>query len=331
MIEGYVGGARANLEEVGFGAKSVAELMLPPIQHVDAHDGTSTAFQVYGDPNEAHTLVFTTNSYGNALEDDLPQQVRLAAQFAELGAGYCLVGTQLYHPKNQRLVGSQAQVIKKGSFLPFAERFMPVIEKIDPKEDQKVVLVGHSKAGDDMTEVAYQMTKNPNFDGYRVDSIGVFDPGRSKRRNAFRVVSALANAAPNLYQHILASNSVAILESRGIDTSDPKAEKKYQASITKGVLKYFASDISGNYAQMMGFRHETTTKQLVELHRGADAPEILAIRLTEAEVCTNYFVKTLRSVGVTVVEYPSDHSGVDQLEVIAGFTRATTELGRQVS
>src|SRR3990167_11445275 len=238
MIEGYVSGARANLEEVGFGAKTVAELMLPPIQHVEAHDGTSTVFKVYGDPNESHTLVFTSNSYGNALEDDLPQQVRLAAQFAELGPGYSLVGTQLYHPKNQRLVSSQVQEVKGGSFLPFAKRFMPVIEKINPRDDQKVVLVGHSKAGDDMTEVAYQMTKNSNFDGYQVDSIGVFDPGRSESRSAFRVAQALATGAPNLYQHILASNSIAILESRGIDTSDPKAEKNYQATIMKGVLKY---------------------------------------------------------------------------------------------
>ncbi len=312
------------LDRANFCAATLESLELPAeFSHVEAADGSRVPYIILGNPTDAKSLVYTSTPYSTRLSD-LSQQVRLKAQQEVLGENYCLIAAQLYEPKAQEFDRTEKAKIAEGSFVPLSDRLFAVMEKVPPRDDQEVVLYGFSMSADVMVETAYQSVRDPQRGLYEINKLGVFECARAAKRGRLAVIKAFADSGKDLYDNVMSYPSSALLEARDIDVLDPKAKKRHDNAMAKGVANYFRKDLSGNLALISGFSKPTSKKQLIELSESLDQPLIKVGRMQDSTVCPrSFFEGLLRSNSFVLMDLPGDHSNADSLARSASFILRT--------
>lgn len=316
-------GSRLNMVGIsGLPENTVEELGLPDIQTYEDQRGRQVPFAVYGDLG-APNLVFSATTYSTSIEDK-SQQIRMSAGQAVLGERYCVVGTTPYSPKTLGLTLPERKIVANGSFLPFADRMLGVIDTIAPKDDQKVILYGFSFGGD----VAVELTHATLYDEQRgvvgIENLGVFDPARVANRGGLAVSNAFRTSGAELYYNVITSNSLALLEARNIDTYDPNAEKKHQKEVERGVAMYSLRDPLGNLAIIRGFGCDETLVQLDKVSRHANSPNTFLGRMSDSSVFPENDFEAFAG-DVTKLLLKGDHSAADNLIFNSALMLLTTQ------
>lgn len=316
------------LEVAGFGHKSLAELQLPEVQRL-SFNGTlvNLAYTELSNTPEADSVMFSVIPYSTRLEDD-SIRLRLAAQQAVLGPDIALVGVQVYEPGYQELSGPQRKAVSTGSFAPFADRLLMTMELLHIRADQRIMLYGFSMGADVGVEAAYQNLTNPNRGAVMIESVGIFEPARVMKRGAIAVANTFGKSGKNLYRNVIESNSPALLEARGIDLYDKRAEKKHKAMVNRGVFDYNRKDVAGNFSILRGFGHNDTIEQINSMIHHAvissDVPNMLVARMIYSGLTPREALKKIhRSDKVSVQEYAGDHSAADKLQRSGAFILQT--------
>lgn len=310
--------ADRQLVAANFHNNSLAELQLPVVQAAEAPSGVQVPYAVFGNL-DAPSLVFVTSPYGCRVNDE-SQMVRLKAQQDALGDDACIVGLHVYEPRVLELSRRERKTVASGSFRPYADRVLSVIEAVDPRDDQNIVLYGFSMGADVSVDTAYHMTTDPQRGIRSIERLAAIEPARSQKRGSIAVVRAFSTSGNDLYNNVLASHSVALLEARGIDPTDPRAKKKHDAQVAKDVVQGNIRDVRGNLANIRGFASDESLQQLNEMIRGDTLPRTLVGRMTESPVCIRAFMDALLPSDVlTKFEVAGDHSLADNVSKSAAF------------
>ncbi len=320
--------ASHRLRAAGFHEKSLADLELPKEQRLK-FEGTpvNLCYIEMGNTAEAETVIFSVIPYSTTLEDN-SIKVRLAAQQTVLGPDAAVVGVQVYEPVNQGLSPKQRELVASGSFEPFADRLLMTVDLLNIREDQRIGLYGFSMGADVSAEAVYSNIKNHNRGIARIERLGVFEPVRVLKRGAVAVAGTFGKSGKNLYQNVIASDSPALLEARGIDLAYKRAAKKHADSVNKGVLGYNRKDIRGNYAILRGFGHDYTIARLNEMSLAGisnkDMPQMVVARLMDSGLTPQKALAKLRTGdNLEVFEYEGDHSAADKLQRSGAFILQT--------
>lgn len=310
--------ADQQLATANFQNSSLEELQLPMVQVAEAPGGAQVPYAVFGDL-DAPSVVFVTSPYGCRVDDE-SQMVRLEAQQKALGDDACVVGLHVYEPGKLELSAKERQVIASGSFRPYADRVLSVIEAVDPRDDQDVILYGFSMGADVSVDTTYRMATDPQRGIRSVERLAAIEPARSQKRGAIAVVRAFATSGDDLYDNVLASGSAALLEARGIDPTDSRAKKKHDAQVTKDVIRGNLRDVRGNIANIRGFATDETLGQLNDMIWDGVLPRTLVGRMTESPICTRVFMDTiLPADNLAKFEVAGDHSLADNVSKSAAF------------
>ncbi len=310
--------ADSQLSAAGFHSSSLTELQLPVVQVAEAPGNVQVPYAVFGD-RDAPRLVFAISPYGCRVDDE-SQMVRLEAQQKALGNDACIVGLHVYEPGRLELSAHERRMIAGGSFRPYADRVLSVIEAVDPHDDQEIILYGFSMGADVSVDTAYRMTSDPQRGIRSVERLAAIEPARSQKRGALAVVRAFATSGDDLYDNVMASRSPALLEARGIDQADPRAKKKHDAQVTKDVVRGNLQDIRGNIANIRGFATDESLSQLNAMIQGDVLPIALVGRMTESPVCAQDFMDALLpSDNLRTFEAEGDHSLADNVSKSAAF------------
>jgi len=326
--DNYLNKASLILGESGFYDKSLADLRLPEVQRFYKEAiNTDIVFVEMGDTKAAKTVVFAPLPYSTKL-DDPSILVRLAAQQAVLGDECAVVGVQVYEPRNQTLDRNERRAISKGSFLPFADRLLATVEHMQLTDEQEVALYGFSMGADVSVEASHATLTDVNRGVITVDRLGVFEPARVVNRGGIAVMAAFGASGKQWFDNIIAADTTALFEARGIDITDPKAKKKHDASVSSVVMRYVLGDVTGNIAIAKGFGHHFTMEQLNTMAKdyGVTMPQTLLVRMTDSKVTPYESMRYQYLVPrITAREYAGDHSIADNIRQSAAFVLRLVE------
>lgn len=317
------------LQFPSFGNQYLSDLRLSPVHHVDTPDGGRATYTVAGNIC-ARRVAIALTPYSTRITDD-SQRVRLAAQQRAVGEDVCVVGVQAYDPANAKLSKEQRRIVAKGSFAPYVERVLTVVEVLQLSDDQSVGFYGFSKGADVSTETVYAIANDRNKGIRSYDGLAAIEPARTVRRGRLAMLRAFAGSGGDLFDNVVASDSPALLEARDIDlVYDHKAEKHHASEVKKGVAQYSLQDLPGNFANLGGFRTDTTLQQINEMVRLGILPPTLVGRMTESTVCHPSFIGQLQeSRNLTPFEASGDHSLADNIRMSAAFMLYATSLWDQ--
>lgn len=308
----------SRLSDAHFDELSLADLNLPRIEHTEMSDGTDVPYAVFGN-QDTEQLVFAISPYGCRVSDE-SQLVRLKAQQLALGDDACVVGLHVYDTAGLKLPASERDEVSGGSFRPYADRVLSVIEALDPRDDQQISLYGFSMGADVSIETVYQVVTDAQRGVVPIDRLGAIEPARSVKRGAFAVMNAFKNSGPDLYDNVIASASPALLEARDIDPDDPKAQKRHDARVAWDVMKANVLDVRGGIAHMRGFANDNSLQQLNELIELDVLPQTSIGRASESTICPPAFLSSLRpSDRVDTFTLPGDHSLADNIRMGAAM------------
>ncbi len=263
------------------------------------------------------------------IEDDSIQVRFMADSTVAAARDIALVYVQTYHPKWQRLQGHREHhEVAGGSFRPFADRIIQVVEGLGIRNEQDLALHGFSKAADEAIEVTYQMLQNPNCGFRRIDRLGAWDPARAKNRGFFpvkhlAVVQAFATSGERLFENVLASDSPALLESRGINPEDPDAAK-HEARVKSEVLRYTWADLRGALAITGGLGTAKSKEQLLSIGNSKTGPATAVGRTEYSTLCLPEFMRGLPVHFERYGTAGNDHSAADRLANSAGYLLLST-------
>ncbi|MGZ6005525.1 MAG: hypothetical protein ACXWLH_05265 [Candidatus Saccharimonadales bacterium] len=326
-INQFVTEAEQRLEETNFYQKSVADLELPPLMFVETPDGKPIFYQVLGNLAEAKSVVVEPMAYSTRLSDT-EHQVRLAAKQSALGDEYCMVGVQYFDPEGSEFANRQKWQIFKGDYKPIADRVLAVIDALNLRDEQELILYGYSLGADISVEVAFQNLDNWNCGLRRIDRLGAVDFTRGQNRSivgGLAVLLAFARSGGNLYENTVGSGSRALIEATGIDLADPAAEKKYLAKVNKHVTKYFMSDMTGNLAGFIGAATDGTVQHINDIGSYVNLrPLTKAGRTDDSLICKQSFLDCLQPhQDLVKFHEPGDHATADEIRRDVAFVLRT--------
>ncbi len=318
--------ANLRLDTAGFEYLSFADLYIPPIKKAEAFDGSVVPYMQFGDRAEAKAFVFMPLAYSGSLSNP-SEQVHMFAYQKVLGKDYCLVGVQPYDPKDNQYQKEDLKKIAKGDWQPMADRVLTVIKEVNPGDDQELILYGYSLGADVSVETAFQMLTNEQRGIRKVDKLGAVEYARGKDRGflgGLAIMRAFSKSGKNLFQNVVDSDSPALLEARGIDLSDPKAQKKHKKAVARSVTAYALSDIG---ATLAGFSGAATNRSLRQLNiigkNRQDAPRITVGHMDDSLICpdesTLYLERSIRTFRES-----GDHSTGDNIRRSASFVLQVT-------
>lgn len=322
--------AENRLVESGFLYKNLADLDLPNVQSVEAMDGSRVSYAIFGNPTTAKILMFSSVAYSTNLRDG-SEMVHFAAQQEALGEEACVIGVQVYDPKNSKLDKAAKETVATGSFEPFAERLLAVIEKVNPKQDQEIVLHGYSMGADVAVETGYQAVTNPNKGQYNIERLGAFECARAKQRGRLAMMATFMTSGPELYENVTDSISPALLEARHINLrkniDSRLAKQKHDLWVAKNVLGYYGHDLRGNMSLVNGFGTDTSLRQLNIMASNPNSPLTVVGRGNKSKVCPPEFLDGLdEHEHLQTVTFEGDHSASDKLQNSVMFAMITAIL-----
>lgn len=332
--DGYAERAAALLEESGFHAAKMKDLDLPGVEYASSLDGTIAQYLAFGDVQEAEAVHVTVVPY-TTLVKDRSQQVRGHAEHIGQGGGTALVKTEVYNPWEQRLPHKQRAKVAEGDFSPLAQRLSNLVEQLHLRDDQHLYMSGFSMGGDVTAEVLARTMSDPNFYfPHRIDGVGIFEAARMVNRNRHllgrraSVAIDFARSGKDLHDNVLASQSPALLEARGIDPDNPKAKKDHDKWVMQDGARWMRRDIEGNWALLGGFGTDQTAQQLNRLRWFKGLPNITLIRMADSWMMPEASIRDLAGVpGFELITEPGDHSAADNVVRAAGHARRVVEKG----
>ena len=318
--------ARTGLEDAGLRTLALADMEMPQLQTHVMPDGARVRYAAFGNVADAETVLATSLPWSTFLDDD-STMVRLKAQSMVLFDTVCVVGIEAYRPDPcGYFTRHEKRKLKSGDFRPVAERFMGVVEALDLQDDQELDVMGFSFAADTAVETAYQNLTDAQFGVRPIDRLTVVECARTRKLAHIPIIGALkaglqfGASGKDLYDNVVASNSRALLEARGIDEDDSRAQKRHDRAVAKGVLEYIQGDLSGNLALAEGFAQDTSATQLHIVAESPDAPKLIVGRASRSKVCPPEFLDGFdQRVKTFTVE--GDHSVADKLSNSGGLAR----------
>ena len=256
---------------LGLGELSLDQVPNPPIEVVESADGARNRYQVFGDRSKASNIVLQPMHYSTYL-DDASVRVGLNHKQKVLGPDYAVVGVEVFSPA-ARLTNHQRQSVNQGSFKPFATRLDTIIDHLAPSSYQALYSHGFSFGADISAEYANRNAFDPQFGNYAIERYGIYDPARTKARleRLGRLGGRLAvdlnfgRSGADLYDNVIASDSVALLQADQIDPRQPLAKQRYMARVSLGLARYLAANRADNWAMTAAFGTSQTVNQINEL------------------------------------------------------------------
>ena len=320
--------AHERLAEAGFYEMTLADL--PPAEIVTKTDSIADdpfRYAVYGDTKNAPNIFAKIIPYSTRLSDR-SIDLRLRSEQMALGEDYAVVGIEVYNPKDLKIPLKKMASVASGSFDIFANRVLRVLGEVQPKnrDDQQIIMAGWSLGADVGIETVHKNMLNPSGGDFEINCLGAYEAVRMAKRGLIAVVGAFIASGETLYENILASNSPALLEARGIDLKDPKAEKKHMNRVTRTVVAYNARDPLGNLAISQGFTHDNSKQQLSAIASEIYGPHITLGRMEDTLMTPEDFFSGINLRNVHVARHPGDHMNADNLTKNAGYALETVRL-----
>lgn len=325
MEEGFEAVAAERLEV--FNTRHLHELTLPKVWYAHSdREETGAFYAVAGNPVEARALIFSEVPHSTHLEDE-SIKVRLLAQQEVVGPDYCVIGVETYSPDVLKLSAVQRKAVRSGDFRPLSERFAAVVNTVKPRDDQGVYVYGFSRGADVGVQFTHDSLFNPNFAGSKVHKLGAFEIARTCRQIGLLTMINFGRSGGMLYQNVIESGSAALLEARGIDLANPRAEKQHNKEVQSGVVAYFMADIVGNLALTAGFSRPDSVTQLVDISFDKRSPLTIVGRMHDSRVFSDqdfeYLSKNVNHDWFVMREYVGDHAAADKLSRSAAFMLET--------
>lgn len=296
-----------------------------PVEGLRTPSGETVLYWTAGDLAVARHVVISPIPFSTRVSD-ASMQVRLAAQQAVLGDEFAVVGVQDYEPGSQEYSRQQNRTIYKGDFSPMADRILAVVDGV-VSDEQLLHVYGYSRGADVGTQLVYNMVHDVNRGIAEVKTLGVVDAARTAERNVLQVFSDFGKSGNDLWTNVLQSTSSTLLEARGIDVHDERAEKEHQRAIERSVIRYFMSDLVGVVQYGRGTGTVLTLTQLAELSDRADSPSICIGRTQDSTVFPEgAFNKIKEDQIVNKFLIPGDHSVADRLQMSGALIVRSTLL-----
>lgn len=280
-LSGFIDAVRWGHRLLGLDELTLEQLPNPAIYVVESADGARNRYQVFGDLQSASNLALMPLNYSTRLDDP---SVRVGLDYKQriLGEDYAVVGVEVFSPA-AKLTDSQRKAVATGDFRPFAARLDTVVDHLGVVDDLQLFSHGFSFGADIVAQYAHSNTFDAKFGNHAIESYGIFDPSRTKPRlqqlgrlgASLAVELNFAGAGGDLYNNVIASDSVALLQANGIDPKKHFAKQRFMTQIAFGLPRYVAANRADNWALIAGFGTSETVNQINEL---ADSRYIAASR-----------------------------------------------------
>lgn len=310
--------ANSRLEQAGFSQKSLSDLDMPAVEHIDyGGDRNQVAYQVHGDVGAPNVIVESTTffTYLRNPHETLRQQVKQTA----LGPDYAIVAVDSYDP-SVKFGRHERKQLANGSFAPLSARELVVLDHLGLSDDQKLLSYGYSMAADVSLQLAHDTHFDPNRGIHKVEAVGALEMARSSNRGIVRVIGAMASSGKALVDNIMDSQMPALEEAWGVD-NPAKAKKAINGRANLSVLDYLWTGPINNLDMGFGFGTDESTKQAIELINGTNIPVLLGRELRSTvcgpEVFKRIISETDRIQDVDYLVEDNDHSADDNLRLSA--------------
>ena len=316
----YLELGRQRLNECGFPALWLADIEAQDIHVVTNNQADQCRYST--DPNyqDAGTVLLTAPPFSTSLDDE-NIQVRNAALQKGLGKDFQVVSGEYYNPSISSYPAEGRKALARGDYSLFYDRMFRIIEVCAPDDERDLVLYGFSLPADIVAGVAHQNLYAESKGSRPIKNLGVYAPARSHDRGPTRVIRAARTAGAfmtsgqRLWDNVLASDSPALLEARGIDLSKKMAKTRHDLGLAAVLGRYVRKDARGVTAGFAGSGFASTRQLMYDISIHPDAPESVYARMVKDRLTKPDFAKGLtESEKLWIEQFEGlDHAAADSL------------------